>query len=673
MYTYPFEEDCPDERRISDVKKNNKLNKIKNFLGLYSNPLYIEEHLTEANLKSLRYISVISLTIETAMLARFFIKYVFTGQITQIGDILSKTYGYWTLLITSFLLFIYAGAYLGGRLVKLKRFRRLFSFIYYAFGIYFGVVTTIHDLEEGRMMTCYLTMLLLVSMVFIWRPFISIILTVVCGGGFIFLVRTFSQMEDGSRYSFMQGDVINFATYLITLLIVEISMYSQRYQEASKSYRLECSAITDVLTGLPNMRRFDKEAREHAAESLSEGKQPIYLLFDIQSFQTYNDRFGYSGGDELLGKMGRLIAEEFEGEPFARISADKFAALTDRDDIEKCVQVIGNRLKAVAQTESYLNVKVGSYKVKKADTEPRRALDRAAYALKQIKGKDGVLINEYSNEMSKELKQKKFILNNIDNAVKDGHIKTYYQPVICAEDETLIGCEALARWIDPQLGMISPGQFVPILEESRQIHKLDRCILENVCRNMRECLDSGKPVLPVSLNFSRLDFDIIDVVGELEATTGKYSIPKGCIHAEITESALSNDVEKMKNAVSRLHSCGYEVWLDDFGSEYSSLNVLKDFSFDLLKIDMGFLKNFSGNNAARKLIQGIIAIANSLEMKTLSEGVETLEAVEFLKEAGCGHLQGYYYSKPVPYDELLEKIADCTFRLNHSVTEINNK
>jgi len=213
-------------------------------------------------------------------------------------------------------------------------------------------------------------------------------------------------------------------------------------------------------------------------------------------------------------------------------------------------------------------------------------------------------------------------------------------------------------------GFLSPGLFIPVLEDGRRIHKLDLCVYESVCRRIRECLDKGLPVLPTSMNFSRLDFELMDAVGELEALVKKYDIPKEYLHVEITESALTEDVEGLKTAMKRLHDNGYVIWLDDFGSGYSSLNVLKDYDFDLLKIDMEFLKNFSGNKDSRKIIRSIISLANELDMMTLTEGVETQEAVDFLKESGCGRLQGYFFGKPMPYEDILDKIGNGTFRLH---------
>jgi EAL domain-containing protein (putative c-di-GMP-specific phosphodiesterase class I) len=227
-----------------------------------------------------------------------------------------------------------------------------------------------------------------------------------------------------------------------------------------------------------------------------------------------------------------------------------------------------------------------------------------------------------------------------------------------AKEGTLCGCEALARWDDPKIGFLSPGMFIPILEEGRQIHKLDLCIFDQVCKRIRDCIDNNMPVLPVSLNFSRLDFELMDAVGELEKLVKKYEVDRKYLHVEITESALTEDIEGLKKAMKRLHDSGYVIWLDDFGSGYSSLNVLKDFNFDLLKIDMEFLKNFSGNEKAHVIVGSIIRLADQLGMMTLTEGVETEEAVEFLKQAGCGRLQGYFYGKPMPYEDILERIKD---------------
>ncbi|MBR1914579.1 MAG: EAL domain-containing protein [Lachnospiraceae bacterium] len=185
-----------------------------------------------------------------------------------------------------------------------------------------------------------------------------------------------------------------------------------------------------------------------------------------------------------------------------------------------------------------------------------------------------------------------------------------------------------------------------------------------VCRDLRAALDDGRKMVPVSLNFSRLDFELMDATGLLEEYIQKYDIPKDYIHVEITESALTENMTLLSDAIDRFHKDGFSLWLDDFGSGYSSLNVLKDFDFDVLKIDMKFLTNFEHNEKSRTILNTIIQLADSIGMLSLTEGVETEEAADFLEKAGCGRLQGYLFGKPMPRAELREKIDNGTYTVS---------
>ncbi len=461
-----------------------------------------------------------------------------------------------------------------------------------------------------------------------------------------------------------EAEIINFSTYIISLVVLEISVYSQRQKEAWKSYRLEKLTETDSLTGIPNMRGFDEVAPGFISDNMKNGRLCVYLVFDITNFQTFNDRYGYTGGDELLKFMAKVMSEEFRDEPFARLTEDYFVALTTVENYERKAKRVRERLWKERKSETYLDVKTGVFPVAKEETESRRAVDRAVYAMMRIKHSDHDYLSVDDEKLSRQHYLRRYVLNNLDRAIQEGFIEVFYQPLIWTEDESVFGCEALARWNDPEMGFLSPAQFIPILEESRQIHKLDKCVYEKVCAHIRECLDSGKTVLPTSLNFSRLDFELMDAVGTLDSLVQKYDIPKSLLHVEITESALSEDVEGLQKAISKLHEMGYVVWLDDFGSGYSSMNVLKDFKFELLKIDMEFLKNFNNNVKARKIIKSIIDIAVELNMATLTEGVETQEMVDFLRESGCNSLQGYFYGKPMKYDEILGKIESGEYKLH---------
>ncbi|MBO6229640.1 MAG: GGDEF domain-containing protein [Ruminiclostridium sp.] len=635
---------------------------IRYALGLYRNPRYIEDRLKEADVRSAMFLSAVVAMVEIWMIVRYIVQWVIPGKVESLAEFFHYTSSFWYFFAAAAALFIYCVLYLKNKFRYLNKISRLLIFAFFAIAMYFGVVTSMKDFAKGRMVTCFLTMMMYVTVICVWRPFTSLILTFVCGFGFVYLLNNFTFDKAGEQVVMESGDLVNYITFILIVIILELAVYFQRYGDASKSYKLQLASVTDTVTGIPNMRKFDSDAEKYTEKCLAEGKNPVYLMFDIANFHTYNDRYGYKGGDELLEKVGHIIVEEFAGEPAARDSADLFVALTSSEDPKARAASVRDKVRAEFPSETYLDVKVGAYAPGDSTNEPRLAADRAGYATKQVRVEE-CFYREYDEKMNKDHTLRQYVLNNIDEAVKEGYIKVFYQPVMLSEDGTICGCEALARWDDPKIGFLSPGVFIPVLEEGRQIHKLDLCIYEQVCKRLRDCLDKGLPALPASMNFSRLDFELMDAVGELEALVEKYSIPKHHLHVEITESTLTQDVQGLKQAMDRLHKSGYVIWLDDFGSGYSSLNVLKDFDFDLLKIDMEFLKNFNGNENSRKIIGTIIDLAKKLNMETLSEGVETQEAVDFLREAGCGRLQGYFYGKPMPYEDILAKIEDGTYKL----------
>ena len=197
-----------------------------------------------------------------------------------------------------------------------------------------------------------------------------------------------------------------------------------------------------------------------------------------------------------------------------------------------------------------------------------------------------------------------------------------------------------------------PYAFIQTLEEFREIDKLDRCIVEQVCRDLRAEMDAGRPVVPVSINFSRLDFELYDVPAFLDQMSRTYNVPSGLLDVEITESALAAHLAELQKNMATLHQESYSLWLDDFGSGYSSLNVLKDFSFNVLKIDMAFLRGFENNAKSQPILRSIVELAKELGMVTLCEGVESREQFEFLTSIGCDRAQGFYFGKPEPAKQL---------------------
>lgn len=247
-------------------------------------------------------------------------------------------------------------------------------------------------------------------------------------------------------------------------------------------------------------------------------------------------------------------------------------------------------------------------------------------------------------------KIEEYIVTHLTQALREGWIQVYYQPVVRTLSGKLCGMEALCRWLDPAFGMISPGVFIPVLEKTKLIPKLDAYVLDQVGQRLHNQMLARQPMVPISFNLSRLDFVLANPLAMVETVVHKYGLLRDYLCIEITETTIVQDVEAMTRQLERLHDNGYKIWLDDFGSGYSSLNVLHNYHFDELKLDMAFLQNF--NEKGRKIIVSIVLMAKALGVHTLAEGVETEEQRQFLKEIGCEKIQGYYYSCPLPFNEL---------------------
>ena len=242
-------------------------------------------------------------------------------------------------------------------------------------------------------------------------------------------------------------------------------------------------------------------------------------------------------------------------------------------------------------------------------------------------------------------------VKEFDNAVKNGHIVAYFQPLTRTITGSVCSAEALARWIDPDLGIIPPSEFISILEEKRLIYKLDLAIIEDACKLYNENRNMN---LNFSINLSRIDFEEVDMFSLIEDILKKYNVPSNVIHLEITESTMIYNTQKTKTIFEQFHNAGFEVWIDDFGSGFSSLQLLRDYEFDVLKIDMSIVQKFDINS--KKILYSIINMTKKLGMHSVAEGVETYEQYQFLKNIGCEIIQGYYFSKPMSKNDFLNYV-----------------
>ncbi len=543
----------------------------------------------------------------------------------------------------------------------------LFATVCLLFGVKVGYSDFANPLYKGdspnfdrlKMITCFLTMTIFVACLLIWKPYISIILLTSIFVIFLRLLKGYHGRE------FLEPDEINYITFLISITMVAISIYQQRVAEARKDEKLMYDAKYDRLVNLYNQDYLCELYEEKCHIDSSFYSKANFLFINLSQFRMINDQRGVDEGDKLLIKFSEVLKEVFTNDLIARQADDHFVVIIDNEAYLEKINQLNDKLKELVGN-LFILLKVGVYKPQENES-PYTAIDKARYACGIIKRKPEELYSIYGDNIDKEFKKKQYIINNLDEAIKNDWIQAYYQPVVWSVNKELCGAEALARWIDPEYGFLSPAEFIPLLEENRLIHKLDAAIIVYVCKKMREAMDNNRPVVPISINFSRLDFELMDVEKILEENITKYNIDKKLIHIEITESALSGNVSLMREKILSLKNKGYAIWLDDFGSGYSSLNVLKDFTFDVIKIDMTFLSNFETNEKTKDILDSIIQLANKLGVKTLTEGVETIEESEFLKDIGCQRLQGYLFGKPFKLDDFEEKIEKKQFIVSENI------
>ena len=357
--------------------------------------------------------------------------------------------------------------------------------------------------------------------------------------------------------------------------MVCISIYNQRISEAKKDEELEELATKDKLTGLMSFEYFFLQVRERIERYNIQRGDSVYLFLNITNFKIYNDQNGFEKGNEFLKNVGQILLETFHTYSLvSRQSDDHFVIFAINQDIEEKINSINEKIQAL-EPDIKPGIMVGAYEVYNPNDDPRYAVEKARYAYSALKHSNSAkLIMYYDEKMHDDYLMVQYVVTHIDEAIEKGYLKAFYQPVVWSKGRALCGAEALARWIDPKYGFLSPAKFVPALENARLIYKLDKEILRLVCQDIRYNLDNGLPALPVSINFSRADFGIIDIVEVVTDTVEEYKVPHELLHIEITESALTDEEDTLKQTIIRLHERGFATWLDDFGSGYSSFNVL---------------------------------------------------------------------------------------------------
>ena len=623
------------------------MKKLLHWLGIEKRSEYVEDYFATANFRSSIYMSIVIIVLELWMLGSLCYRWVTGDDSRTTIWYVEHLIWYVVFLATAIVMIICAVRYINA--VRNKVHNRLTGFIVMLFfsgiALYFGISISYSDYTKGEQILCFVMMVIFVVGLLNWRPIISIITS-----GLVFILF-YCLMAGAPGVPITYATKVNYFTFWISIVMLSLSVYHQRMAEALKDERLEMLSVTDELTGIPNMAFF-REKSEKALKVENIDKL-IFLFFDISNFKVYNEKYGFEAGNALLKATAERIAETFKDDIYARVSDDHFIVLTDRTGAQEKAEEIG---KNIADNHSSVNIRIriGAYQPTDRDEDPAIACDHARYACAMLKKDFDHSYSEYDKAMDDGFKRRQYIVNHIDEAIANHYIEPYYQPIVNASDRTICNLEALARWNDPTYGFLSPADFIPALEEYRQIYKLDKEILRLVCEDIHNHLEGAKNAIPVSVNFSRLDFELMDMVKELPFMMHEYEVPHEYLHVEITESALVEGEDSIRMATAGIRKKGIELWLDDFGAGYSSLNVLKDFSFDMMKIDLLFLKNIEEDEKSRKIVRSIVEMSHQIGMMTLAEGVETEKQADILSEMGCDRLQGYYFGKPKPVKEFWE-------------------
>ena len=414
-----------------------------------------------------------------------------------------------------------------------------------------------------------------------------------------------------------------------------------------------------------NSTKFMNDVRE----ALTDTEPGTYCIaaVDIEHFRLFNKMYGREAGDELIRYIQEgLDREASENKGVAGyLGGDNFGIFVpDQDELlEHIRDMIVEGIKKWNNTAGFCPL-VGVCSVEESSVQPEIIYDHATLALSCAVHRHTDGICRYTPDMESGLEEEVRLLSEIHNGLEKEEFMFYVQPQCNITTGKIVGGEALVRWKKNNGEMVSPGAFIPVLEKNEMIDQLDRYVWRKVCAWMRSWIDGGHSPVPVSINVSRIDIFSMDVPGYILGLLEEYHIPKNLIKIEITESAYTENNERIAYTVTALRSNGLMVMMDDFGSGYSSLNMLKNIPVDVLKLDMRFMDFGEDEDKGVNILEAIVNMARVLHLPIVVEGVETRKQEHFVRDLGCRYTQGFYYYKPLPVDEFEELLSDEK-RLDH--------
>ncbi|HKB79918.1 MAG TPA: EAL domain-containing protein, partial [Thermoanaerobaculia bacterium] len=430
--------------------------------------------------------------------------------------------------------------------------------------------------------------------------------------------------------------------------------------------QIEFHAYHDVLTQLPNRKLFTDRLGQNLTHARRSGKSLAVMFVDLDHFKEINDRLGHTAGDELLLEMARRLRECVRSDDtVARLGGDEFTIILSElrhpeDAVtvaEKIIQAV-QRPVIVGATPIDVSASIGIALYPVDGTDPESLLRNADSAMYRAKESGRNTYQLCTDEMKGRALQRLSVETRLRRAVQDNQLVLHYQPQIGLAEGEVIGAEALVRWDDPERGLVFPGSFIPVAEESRLILPIGEWVLRTACAQMRAWRDAGLNLPRVSVNLSARQFQQHDLVDGVRRALDEVRLEAAALEIEITETTAMANAEATIETLHALRELGVSISIDDFGTGYSSLNYLKRFPITCVKIDAAFVRDLTRNDGDAAIVTAVIGIARSLKLRVIAEGVETEEQLNYLKRRRCDAAQGYFFSRPVGAEAFSAFVAE---------------
>ncbi len=419
-------------------------------------------------------------------------------------------------------------------------------------------------------------------------------------------------------------------------------------------------ALHDRQLGIYNMEYFVRVARKLILRDVI--CDYTACCFNLKGFSLINNKVGRDEGTLVMKKYAKGLQKKLEKHGWVfRISGDTFITVFRNDMLDTVMEYMSGEKIFCEKENCYIlvNTHAGYYKINNKNSTPDEIMDKANAALRNAKNVSKMAYVFYNSDIQEKLDESKRIEHIFPEAIENEEFMVYYQPKTQLRNYHLYGAEALCRWKHDDV-LVPPYKFIPLLENSRDICELDFYMLEHVCRDIRRWLDEGREVVKVSVNFSRCHLGDMDLLDNILKIINKYNVPHRLIEIELTETTTDVDFEELKRIVSELRKEGINVSVDDFGVGYSSLSLIRDIPWSVLKIDKCFLPEADDNDEERNkkkiMLKSVIALSQALGIECITEGVETLDQIILLKKNNCFLAQGFYFDKPLPVEEFEKRL-----------------